>query len=102
MDENSCPLRIIITAVTVNDCTKADELTENIEHDVLITDREYDTNAIINWNSNIKKEKRGVIYGYKNDSNWLRRNAIKIRQKYGHVIKLLRKDSDKCSEGKFT
>ena len=47
MDEVGYPVRIIITAGTVNDCTKASELTENIKHDILIADKGYDTNAII-------------------------------------------------------
>ena len=47
MDEAGRPVRVIITAGTVNDCTKADELTANIKHDILIADRGYDTNAII-------------------------------------------------------
>ena len=47
MDEVGYPVRVIITAGTVNDCTKADELTEGILHDILIADRGYDTNAIV-------------------------------------------------------
>ena len=47
MDEVGYPVRVIITAGTVNDCTKADELTANIKHDILIADRGYDTNAIV-------------------------------------------------------
>ena len=48
MDEVGRPVRVIITAGTVNDCTKADELTCGIDHDVLVADRGYDANAIIN------------------------------------------------------
>ena len=47
MDEVGYPQRVIITAGTVNDCTKADELISNIKHDILIADKGYDTNAII-------------------------------------------------------
>ena len=66
MDEVGYPVRVIImyrqegrtpqaafakqkywTAGTVNDCTKADELTREIKHDILIADRGYDTNAIV-------------------------------------------------------
>jgi transposase len=47
VDEIGRPVRIIITSGTVNDCTKADELTEGIKTDGIIADRGYDTNAII-------------------------------------------------------
>ena len=47
MDEIGRPVRAIITSGTINDCTKADELTCGIDHDVLIADRGYDTNAIV-------------------------------------------------------
>jgi len=47
VDEVGYPVRVIITAGTVNDCTKADELTSGIVHDILLADRGYDTNAII-------------------------------------------------------
>ena len=47
MDEVGYPVRVIISSGIVNDCTKADELTKNITHDILIADRGYDTNAII-------------------------------------------------------
>jgi transposase len=47
VDEAGCPVRAIITSGTVNDCTKADDLTADIEHDILIADRGYDTNAIV-------------------------------------------------------
>ena len=47
VDEVGYPVRIIITAGTVNDCTKADALTEGISHDILIADRGHDTSAII-------------------------------------------------------
>jgi len=47
VDEAGRPIRIIITSGTVNDCTKADELTNGIEHEALLADKAYDTNAII-------------------------------------------------------
>jgi transposase len=47
MDEVGYPVRVVITTGTVNDCTKADELSAHIDYDILITDRGYDTNAII-------------------------------------------------------
>ena len=47
MDESGRPIRVIITAGTVNDCTKANELTEGIEHEALLADKAYDTNDIV-------------------------------------------------------
>jgi transposase len=47
VDEIGRPVRVIITAGTVNDCTKVDELTDGIEHDALVADRGYDTNVIV-------------------------------------------------------
>ena len=41
------PVRIIITSGTVNDCTKALELTDGISAKGLIADRGYDTNSIV-------------------------------------------------------
>ena len=43
------PVRIIITAGTINDCTKAKKLIENIEAKGLIADRGYDTNEIVQF-----------------------------------------------------
>lgn len=57
MDEVGYPVRVIITAGTVNDCTKAVELTANIAHDILIADRGYDTNTIIE----ISKKRDSII-----------------------------------------
>ena len=42
-----CPLRIIVTSGTVNDCTKTIELTEKLNAKGLITDCVYGTNTII-------------------------------------------------------
>jgi transposase len=41
------PVRIIITAGTVADCTKADDLIKNIEAEYLFADRGYDSNIIV-------------------------------------------------------
>ena len=41
------PVRIIVTAGTVADCTKAAELIEGIEAQALIADKGYDTDAIV-------------------------------------------------------
>ena len=48
MDEVGRPLRVIITSGTVNDCTKAGELTDGIEHEALLGDKAFDTNEIVN------------------------------------------------------
>ena len=48
MDEAGRPLRVIITAGTVNDCEKADELTDGIDHEALLGDKAFDTNDIVN------------------------------------------------------
>ena len=42
------PVRIIITAGTVVDCTKADDLIENIKAEYLFADRGYDSDEIVN------------------------------------------------------
>jgi len=49
VDEVGYPVRVIVTAGTVNDCTKANELIESIKCDILIADKGYDTNAIIEF-----------------------------------------------------
>ena len=41
------PVRIVITSGTINDCTKALELTDGISAKGLIADRGYDTNSIV-------------------------------------------------------
>jgi len=48
VDEAGRPLRVIITSGTVNDCTKADELTKGIEREALLGDKAFDTNEIVN------------------------------------------------------
>jgi transposase len=48
VDEAGRPLRVIITAGTVNDCEKADELTNGIDHEALLGDKAFDTNDIVN------------------------------------------------------
>ena len=49
MDASGVPIRILVTAGTINDCTKATELIDNIEAKGLIADRGYDTNEIISF-----------------------------------------------------
>jgi transposase len=41
------PVRILVTAGTVADCTKAAELIEGIEADALIADKGYDSDEIV-------------------------------------------------------
>ena len=41
------PVRVIITAGTVADCSKADELIEGFDADYLLADRGYDTDRVI-------------------------------------------------------
>jgi len=43
------PVRIIITAGTVADCTLGAKLIEGIDADYLLADRGYDTNAIVDF-----------------------------------------------------
>jgi transposase len=47
VDAHGMPVRIIITAGTVADCTKADDLIKNIEAEYLFADRGYDSNIIV-------------------------------------------------------
>ena len=41
------PVRIIVTAGTVNDCTKAEELIDGFKAEALIADRAYDIDSLI-------------------------------------------------------
>ena len=47
MDAFGLPLRAIVTAGTVADCTQAQHLIEGISAEYLLADKGYDTNAII-------------------------------------------------------
>jgi transposase len=47
VDANGNPVRIFITAGTTADCTLGEELIKGIDADVLLADRGYDVNAII-------------------------------------------------------
>ena len=82
MDENGRPVRVIITAGTVNDCTKADELTESIEYDVLIADRGYDTNVIVE--TAMQNGIKVVIPSKK--SRKVQREHDKEIYKYRHIV----------------
>lgn len=41
------PLRVLVTAGPVADCTQAEPLTDGLEADALLADRAYDTDAIL-------------------------------------------------------
>ncbi len=47
VDSLGMPFRVIITAGTVADSSKADELIEGFDADYLLTDRGYDTERVI-------------------------------------------------------
>ncbi len=47
VDAHGMPVRILITAGTVADCTQAHHLIEGIDADALFADKAYDTDAII-------------------------------------------------------
>jgi transposase len=49
VDANGMPVRILVTAGTVNDCKQAIPLIDGIFADYLFGDRGYDTNAIIEY-----------------------------------------------------
>jgi len=48
-DAPGVPVRILVTAGIINDCTKATELIENIDTNGLIADCGYDTNEIVSF-----------------------------------------------------
>jgi transposase len=82
VDEIGRPQRVIITSGTVNDCTKADELTCGIDHDVLVADRGYDTNAIIEAAE--QNDVEVVIPPKKNRK--VQRDYDKEVYKYRHIV----------------
>ena len=82
MDEAGRPLRVIITAGTVNDCSKADELTEGIDHEALLGDKAFDTNDIVN--KAIENGVKVVIPPKANRA--LQREYDKSIYKYRHIV----------------
>ena len=52
MDALGLPVRIIITAGPVADCTQAEELIDGIPAKNLLADRDYDTDAVIDSATN--------------------------------------------------
>jgi transposase len=91
VDEVGYPVRIIITAGTVNDCTKADELTKGIAHDILIADRGYDTNAIIK--SAMENDVIVVIPPKKNrkDQRHYSKDLYKLRYRVENAFEALKR-----------
>ena len=91
MDEVGYPVRVIITAGTVNDCTKADGLTEGITHDILIADRGYDTNAIVE--SALQKDVIVVIPPKKNRKEQRRydKELYRLRHRVENAFEVLKR-----------
>ena len=76
------PVRVIITAGTVADCAKAEELIDNIKAEYLLADRGYDSKKIVQ-----KAQKQGtkaVIPSRKNSKN--PRQYDKYLYKIRHVV----------------
>ena len=82
MDEAGRAFRIIITSGTVNDCTKANELTEGIKHEALLADKAYDTNEIVV--NAVENEVKVVIPSKANRK--IQREYDKIVYKYRHIV----------------
>jgi transposase len=91
VDEIGNPVRVIITAGTVNDCKKADELTANIKCDILIADRGYDTNAIVE--SALQNDTIIVIPPKKNRKEQRRydKELYKLRHRVENAFELLKR-----------
>ena len=49
VDANGMPVRMFVTAGTVADCTKAEQLIEGIDAQALLADRGYDTDKVIEF-----------------------------------------------------
>ena len=82
VDSIGRPLKVIITAGTVNDCTKAIELIEDIRTKGLIADRGYDTNSIIE--NAIKSNMKVVIPSKRNRK--IQRDYDKDVYKIRHLV----------------
>jgi transposase len=64
VDANGMPVRVLVTAGPVADCTQADVLIDGIPAEWLLADRGYDTNAVIN--TAISQDRKIVIPPKKN------------------------------------
>ena len=82
MDEAGRPLRVIITSGTVNDCSKADELIEGIDHEALLGDKAFDTNDIVKKST--ENEVKVVIPPRAN--RIVQREYDKDIYKYRHIV----------------
>jgi len=91
VDEVGYPVRIIITVGTVNDCTKAIELTEGIAHDILIADRGYDMDSIVE--NAVKNDVAVVIPPKKNRKNQriYSREAYRVRHRVENAFEVLKR-----------
>ena len=76
------PLRVIITAGTVADCTQAVELVDGIDAEKLIADRGYDTNEIIETAT--KAGMQSVIPPKKNRK--IQRDYDRVVYKVRHLV----------------
>ncbi len=82
VDANGMPLRVIITAGTVADCTQAVELVDGIDAEKLIADRGYDTNEIIETAT--KAGMQSVIPPKKNRK--IQRDYDRVVYKVRHLV----------------
>ena len=72
VDAHGLPVRVLVTAGTVADCTQSGRLIENIPAEMLIADRGYDTDALLV--QTLESEMEAVIPP---------RKHRKIQRKYG-------------------
>jgi transposase len=82
VDAHGMPVRILVTAGPVADCTQAEALIENIQAQHLLADRAYDTDAIID-----RAQRQGmqvVIPAKSNRKN--KRDHDKALYKHRHLI----------------
>ena len=91
MDEIGRPLRVIITSGTVNDCTKTIELIEDINHNILIADRAYDTNLIVT--TCLRNGVETVIPSKKNrkEQRYYDKKLYKVRRIVENVFAVLKR-----------
>ena len=76
------PIRILVTAGTVNDCQKACALIEGFSAEWLLADRGYDSNKIINYA--ISQNMKVVIPPKKNRK--VQRNYDKYLYRLRHLV----------------
>ena len=81
MDAHGLPLRVLITAGPVADCTQADQLTAGFAAERLLGDKAYDTDAIV-----AGAEARGSIPVIPPKKN---RNAVREYDQYWYRMRHL-------------